>query len=277
MTKIINEIKSRVLDTLPEGGAALLSALGIPITPLSVSLIKAIVTFVSKNGLIDVCADLQNRHLSLMQKKKLDIVIKTAIKTYYTIAQENHWEENHSEAAQYNQFAIEFAEDVIMKALNESRERKQEILGSFLGNAMYTLSITNPNWDDLFYCTTLITKLSLRQLSLVHLINNNFDCYKSPNKEILCITDKVAISEMKELFNSNIWVQAFSFQPDPTYIAIPLPFIKATDFTHQICKGIRFVNNMISESLTDSLSIKPIERSELPQSFISMLNVYLKK
>lgn len=279
MTEIVDDTTRIILNTLPEGGAALLSALGIQVTPFSISLIKSIVTVVTKIGLIDICADLQNRQLSSMQKKKVDIVIKAAIKTYYNLVQQNHWEENHPEAAQYNQFAIEFAEDVIMKGLNESREQKQRILGSFLGNTMYALNLTAPNWDNLFYCSTLITKLSLRQLNLINLINTNFDSCKSTNNEILCITDKVAISEMRELANSNIWVEAFSYQPDPTFLAIPLPFIKSTDFTRQICKDIRFVSvkDVDSNLLKDSLTIKPLEESGLPQSFISMLNIYLSK
>jgi len=279
MGKIVDDTTTIALNTLSEGGVALLSALEIPISPFSITLIKSIVTVVTKIGLIDVCADLQNRQLSSMQKKKVDIVIKTAIKTYYDLAQQNHWEENHPEAAQYNQFAIEFAEDIIIKALNESREQKQRFLGSFLGNTMYALNLTAPNWDNLFYCSTLITKLSLRQLNLINLINTNFDSCKSTKNEILCITDKVTISEMKELANSNIWVEAFSYQPNPTFLAIPLPFIKSTDFTRQICNDIRFpaIEGTGLNSFKDCLTIKPIEESGLPQSFISMLNIYLSK
>lgn len=277
MSKTTNEVKNLMLDVLPEGGAVLLSHLGIPVNPLAVSLIKSIVVFLAKLGFIDVCDDIKERQLSAMQQKKIDIVIKTAIETFYNRAKENHWEENHPEAPQYYQYAIEYSEDVILKALNESREQKLKILGSFLGNTMYTLNISIPNWENLFYCSSFITKMTLRQLGLIKLINAEFDSYRTSNNDILCITDKVTISEMKELANSNIWVNSFSYQPDPTYLAIPLPFIRVTEFTRQICKDINFTALKFIEcdSLKDSLALKPINETKLPTSYISMLNIYL--
>ena len=277
MSIITNEIQKLVLDVLPEGGAVVLSSLGIPVTPKSISLIKSIMAFVTRIGFMDTCKDLKDRQLSAMQKKKIDVVLKTAIETLYNLAKENHWEENHPEAFQYNQYALEYSEDIILKALNESREQKQKILGAFLGNTMYTLNITQPNWENIFYCSTLITKLSLRQLNLISLINTIFESCKNSNGDILCITDKVVISEMRELANSNIWVESFSHQPNPTYIAIPLPFIKATEFTHQICKEINYtmLKELDIESTKDSLALKPIIETGLPTPFISMMNHYL--
>lgn len=236
MRKLTNELNDFVLDILPESGSAILSSIGIPVTPLSISLMKSIITFVAKIGFADIYNDFKNRQLSSIQQKKLDIVVKTAIETFYNLAQSNQWEEHHPEADQYYQYAVEYAEDVIFRAINESREQKQMVLGSFLGSTMYALNITKPNWDNLFYCSTLITRLSIRQINLIKLINTNFESCITSNGDILCITDRVAISEMKELANSNVWVESFSYQPNPTYIAIPLPFIKATEFTHQICQ-----------------------------------------
>lgn len=277
MSIITNEIQKLMFDVLPEGGAVVLSSLGIPVTPESISLIKSIMSFVTRIGFMDICNDLKDRQLSTMQKKKIDVVLKTAINTFYNLAKENNWEENHPEAFQYYQYAVEYSEDVILKALNESREQKQKILGSFLGNTMYALNITQPNWENIFYCSTLITKLSLRQLNLINLINSNFNSCKNSNGDILCITDKVVISEMRELANSNIWVESFSYQPDPTYIAIPLPFIKATEFTHQICKEINYtkLKGLDIELTKDSLALKPIKETGLPPFFISMLNTYM--
>lgn len=277
MSNIQNEVASLMIDVLPEGGAVVLSSLGIPVTPESISLIKSIMAFATRIGFMDTCNDLRDRQLSAMQKKKIDIVIKTAIKTFYNRAKENHWEENHPEAPQYYQYAIEYSEDVILKALNESREQKQIILGSFLGNTMYTLNISIPNWDNLFYCSSFITKMSLRQLGLIELINAEFDCYKTISDDIMCITDKVTISEMKELANSNIWINSFSYQPDPTYLAIPLPFIKATEFTRQLCKDINFTALEVFnyDSQKKSLVLKSIKETQLPTPFISMLYRFL--
>lgn len=277
MSNIKNEVTNLMIDVLPEGGSVVLSSLGIPVTPESISLIKSILSFVTKIGFMDICNDFKDRQLSAMQKKKIDIVLKTAIGTFYDLAKDNQWEENHPEAFQYYQYALEYSEDLIFKALNESREQKQKIFGAFLGNTMYALNVTQPNWENIFYCSTLITKLSLRQLKLISLINTNFEGCKNFNGDILCITDKVVISEMTELANSNLWVKSFSYQPDPTYIAIPLTFIKATDFTHQICKEINYtmLKGLDIESTKDSLALKPIIETGLPTPFISMMNNYL--
>lgn len=278
MSNIKNEIANLMIDVLPEGGAVILSSLGIPITPESISLMKSIMAFATRIGFMDTCNDLRERQLSAMQRKKIDIVLRNAIESFYNLAKENHWEENHPEAFQYYQYAVEYSEDVILKALNESREQKQKILGSFLGNTMYALNISQPNWDNIFYCSTLITKLSLRQLNMINLINTAFESSThSNNNEILCITDKVSISEMKELANSNIWVDSFSYQPNPTYIAIPLPFVKATEFTHQICRDINFtiMNELDVESTINSLVLKPIKDTGLPMPFISILDKYI--
>lgn len=277
MSNIKNEVTNLMIDVLPEGGSVVLSSLGIPVTPESISLIKSILSFVTKIGFMDICNDFKDRQLSAMQKKKIDIVLKTAIGTFYYLAKDNNWEENHPEAFQYYQYALEYSEDLIFKALNESREQKQKIFGAFLGNTMYALNVTQPNWGNIFYCSTLITKLSLRQLNLISLINTNFEVCKNFNGDVLCITDEVVISEMTELANSNLWVKSFSYQPDPTYIAIPLPFIKATDFTHQICKEINYtmLKGLDIESTKDSLALKPIIETGLPTPFISMMNNYL--
>lgn len=277
MSNIKNEVTNLMIDVLPEGGSVVLSSLGIPVTPESISLVKSILSFVTKIGLMEICYDFKDRQLSSMQKKKIDIVLKTAIGSFYDLAKKNNWEENHPEAFQYYQYALEYSEDLILKALNESREQKQKIFGAFLGNTMFALNVTQPNWENIFYCSTLISKLSLRQLNLISLINTNFEGCKIYNDDILCITDKVAISEMTELANSNLWVKSFSFQPDPTYIAIPLQFIKATDFTHQICKEINYtmLKGLDIESTKDSLALKPIVETGLPTSFISMVNNYL--
>ena len=253
-----------------------LNSLGIPVTPQATIIIGKSIKMLLKMGIAEVFKDYKSRQLSSMQQKKLDDVTGFTIKTVYQLIEKDGWEDNHPESAQYTQYAVEYAEDVLNKALTESRQSKRMLLGAYLGSTIYTLNFTSPNWDNVFYLSSLIEQLTLRQIILVKLIVDHFNGIKD-GEDMICVTDNVVISELKELANQNMWVGLVSFQPNPTHIAIPLKYMCPTglakDFVSYIIIPDSLQENV--DRIVKSLDLKPFSQSGLPDPFKGLIKTKL--
>ena len=185
----------------------ILNALGIPITPQSSIIFGKTAKFLMSLGFTEVVHDINTRHLSSMQMEKVDDVTKATIRALYRMIEKNGWDETHPESDQYIQNAIEYAEDILCKAMNESRKKKRELLGNYLGTTLYTINMSKPNWENIFYLSSLLNKLTLRQIVITKLIANHFEQLIDDKDDWNCITNKVVISEVKELSIQNIWIE----------------------------------------------------------------------
>ena len=254
----------------------LLNALGIPVTPLSIVGIGKTIKLFSKMGVTGVIKDFRNRQISSMQQDKLNDITSCAIKTIYQLIEKDGWEDIHPESSMYTQYFIEYSEDMINKALNESRKNKRLFLGAYLGSTLYALNNSSPNWENVFYLSSLIDRLTLRQIILVKLIVDNFKCIEDHN-EFLCVTNKVAISEIKDLLSLNLWVELFSQQPNPTHIAIPLKYMCPTDLSKELFSSALVPNTIqdVVDETVASLDLKPYSQSGLPNPFREVLEKQL--
>lgn len=249
-----------------------LNALGIPVTPQTTIVMGKSIKMLLKMGIAGVFKDFKSRQLSSMQQKKLDDVTCFTVKTVYQLIEKNGWQDNHPESAQYTQYAVEYTEDILNKALNESRQSKRMFLGAYLGSTIYTLNYSSPNWDNVFYLSSLIEKLTLRQIIIVKLIVNHFNGIKD-GEDLMCITDKVVISELKELANQNMWVGLISFQSNPTHIAIPLKYMCPTDLSKELFSSFTIPDSLQEneDRIVKSLNLKPFSQSGLPDSFRGLI------
>ncbi len=221
-------------------------------------------------GFTEVVRDFNTRHLSSMQMEKVDDVTKATIRALYRMIEKNGWDETHPESDQYIQNAVEYAEDVLCKTLNESRKKKREFIGNYLGTTLYTINMSKPNWDNIFYLSSLIDKLTLRQIVLTKLIANHFDLIDD-NDDWNCITNNVVISEVKELSSQNIWVGLISRQPDPTYLALPLKYILPTDIAVELSAAVDESVHDYTDDVIKSLDLKPYSQTGLPADFIMLM------
>ena len=222
-------------------------------------LVAPIVKYLLKRGLDKVIKDVVSRQLSDMQKAKVNEVRDYAILTFYKLAEENGWEENDSEAFSYSQTIAESIEDIFNKAVNESRKAKRIILGAYLGSSLYHSNSPNPNWENFFYISTIIERLTFRQLCLVSMIGNKFHDIKGDNHD-LCITDKVSISELNDLKSQGLWQPLFGHiggAKDNEH-PIPLDYIIPTKTTMDLIPAIIFPNEIIDDynRVVESLGIK---------------------
>lgn len=274
---IVEYLKNLAVDTLPATAPELLKNLGIAVTSTSVLLVTQVAKFLWRVGLIQVFSDYESRHLSNIQQNKLDDIKKYAIKAVYQLMEEDGYNDLHPESATYTQNIIEYSEDIIDKALNEARHNKRILLGSYLGSTIYTLYSSTPNWDNVFYLSSLIDRLTLRQIILIKLVTNHFDRIED-GENLVCVTNKVAISELKELANQNMWVGLISYQPDSTYIAIPLKYMYPTELAKELMDSI-LIPDSIEQSINDiikSLDLKPYSNTGLPDFFKMMIMTKLK-
>ena len=224
----------------------ILNALGIPITPQAMVIIGKSIKMILKMGVPIVFKDYQDRQLSRMQKERLEDVKSTSLKTIYNLIEKNGWEESHPESVQYTQYAIEYIEEIVNQAVNENRQAKRLFLGAYLGSTLYKLSSSTPNWNNVFYLSSLIGGLTIRQIILVKLMVDNFDRTNDNKEKMMCITNKVAISELKELSNQNMWCGLIGYMPDPTHIAIPLKYICPTDLAKELVGSTEFPQSLQS-------------------------------
>jgi len=248
----------------------LLNALGIPITPQASIIFGKTAKFLMSLGFTEVAHDFNTRHLSSMQMDKIDDVTKATIRALYRMIEKNGWDETHPESDQYIQNAVEYVEDILCKALNESRKKKREFLGNYLGTTLYTINMSTPNWDNILYLSSLIDKLTLRQIVLTKLIANQFDLIDD-QEDWSCITNKVVISEVKELSSQNIWIGLISRQPDPTYLALPLKYILPTDIAVELSAAVDESVHDYIDDIIKSLDLKPYSQTGLPADFIMLM------
>ncbi len=251
----------------------ILNALGIPVTPQATIIVGKTLKLFLTTGVGGIFNDFHSRQLSSMQKGKLEELETVSLKTVYKMIENNGWDESHPEASLYTQNYIEYAEDLVNKAMNECRQAKRLFLGAYLGSTIYTLNVSNPNWENVYYLSSLINKLTIRQIFLLKLISENFDSVHDSYEDLLCITDKVAISELKELSTQNMWVGLISYMPNPTHIAIPLKYIVPTE----LCKNLVGATPMPEslngnvEEIIKSLELKPFSQCGLPDFFRGMM------
>lgn len=270
--ELLDSIMNLSSDVLPTAIVPLLNAMGIPTTPQSMVIATKMAKTMWDIGFVGIIKDFQDRHLSKMQQTGLDETIMSALDTYYSLMKRDGWNDVHPESAIYIQNAIEYSEDLLSKAINECKKAKRLFLGAYLGSTLYHLNISSPNWENVYYLSSLLNRLTLRQIILIKLVNNHFDRIED-SEDIVCVTNKVAISELKELANQNMWVGLISYQPDPTYIAIPLKYMYPTELAKELIGSI-LIPDSIEQSVNDiieSLDLKPYSMTGLPDSFIIMI------
>lgn len=236
-------------------------------------LIGPVANFFLKRGLDKVIKDVVSRQLSDMQKARVNEVRDFAISTFYKLVEKDKgWKDNGPEGDAYIQTIAESIEDVFNKAVNESRRAKRIILGAYLGTSLYHSNSPQPDMENFFYISTIIDRLTFRQLCMISLIGNKFDEIKKGDEK-LCITDEVSISELNDLRSQNFWQPAIGFMGGVPK-EIPIDYIIPTEPTIELKSAI-----IIPEAIRDdysrvikSMKIQQLNPSKFPNGFLEMLN-----
>lgn len=243
-------------------------------------LVAPVVSFLLKKGLDKVIKDVVSRQLSDMQKAKVNEVREYAILTFYKLAEENGWEDNGAEGEAYTQTIAESIEDVFNKAVNESRKAKRILLGALLGSTMYYSNSSHPDMENFFYVSTIIDRLTFRQLCLVLMIGNKFLDVKGDRHD-LCITDKVSISELDDLKSQGLWQPLFAHMGGPKENAhpIPLDYFVPTKTTNELKDSIIFPDEIKGDysRVVKSLRIETINPSDFPNGYLNTLEEAIKR
>ena len=267
-----------ILDTFGEitvsATKAILVGHGVPVDGDVGTIISPIVKYLVKRGLDKVIKDIVSRQISDMQKAKVNEVRDYAILTFYKLAKENGWDDSSAEGALYTESVAESIEDVFNKSVNESRKAKRILLGALLGSTMYYSNSPRPDMENYFYISTIIDRLTFRQLCLVSLIGNKFQNIEGDIHD-LCITDKISISELNDLKSQDLWQPIFGHLggPKENEHPIPLDYIIPTKTTKELAPAIIFPDEIKDDfnRVVESLGIKPINPSDFTDSFINSL------
>ncbi len=270
MGEFVGTIGEITVDT----AKAVLISQGIPVDTNIDLVASPIVKYLVKRGFDKVIKDIVSRQLSEMQKARVNEVRDFAISTFYKLAVENGWEDHSSEGDAYTQSVAESIEDVFNRAVNESRRAKRILLGALLGSTMYYSNSPQPDMENFFYISTIIDRLTFRQLCLVKMIGNKFQDIKGGNHD-LCITNKVSISELSDLKSQDLWQPIFGHLggPKENEHPIPLDYIIPTKTTKNLAPAIIFPDEIKDDfnRVVESLGIKTINPSDFPDSFINSL------
>ena len=240
--------------------------------------IGPVANIILKRGFDKVINDVVSRQLSKMQKARVNEVRDFAILTFYKLAEENNWNDNSSESADYTQTIAESIEDVFNKAVNECRRVKRIMLGALLGSILYHSNITYPEIEHFFYVSTIIDRLTFRQLCLISLIGNHFkDITPSDKKQ--CITDETAISELKDMQSLGFWQPIFSHMGPPEEHPLPIDYLVPNAITLIMAKDIIFPDEIKDDyyRAIKSLKIDDINPSAFPEPFLKSLEVAINK
>lgn len=239
----------------------------------TLTIVTSIITYMRNLGVSKIINDYYSRQLSDFQMYKINYVRDAAIVQFYKLAKEKGWNSNISiEVDQYNQLALEYVEDLLNKAINESNKIKQKTFGAYLGHALYYYDTKKIEWNNLIYISFLIQRLTIRQKILTHLICDNFKSLKIENVCDMCVTNPLVISELKDMQGLNLWRPVIGISPDPTYIAIPLSYIMPTDLTRLFCEDVPVDESMNEKynNIISSFDLKMFDQTNLPQGFIQL-------
>lgn len=242
-----------------------LNALGIPVTPQTTIIIGKTIKLLLQMGFPMVLKEFQSRPFTPAQKERVEEINEIAIRTIYDLIEKRGWENSHSESTLYTQNCVEYVEDLYNKAINESRRAKRLLLGAYLGSTLYALNTSKPNWNNVFYLSSLIEGLTMRQIVILKLIVEQFNGIDDNEEDLICITNKVAISEIKDLESRSMWVGIVRSMPDPTYLAIPLKYMSPTDLAKELV-GIIHISDALHEYMKEiisSLDFKPYSQTDL--------------
>lgn len=276
MGEFVGSIGEITVDT----AKAVLISHGISVDANIDLVASPIVKYLVKRGFDKVIKDIVSRQLSEMQKARVNEVRDFAISTFYKLAVENGWEDHSSEGDAYTQSVAESIEDVFNRAVNESRRAKRVLLGALLGSVMYYSNSPQPDMENFFYISAIVDKLTFRQLCLISMIGNRFLDIKGSNDD-LCITDKVAISELEDLRAQGLWQPSFGYSggPKENNHPIPLDFILPTKTTNALKKSIIFPDEIKDDysRVVESLCIKTINPSDFPDGFLNTVKEQAKK
>lgn len=275
MGEFVGTIGEITVDT----AKAVLISQGIPVDTNIDLVASPIVKYLVKRGFDKVIKDIVSRQLSEMQKARVNEVRDFAISTFYKLAVENGWEDHSSEGDAYTQSVAESIEDVFNRAVNESRRAKRILLGALLGSTMYYSNCSQPDMENFFYISTIIDRLTFRQLCLVSMIGNSFHEIKDNHN--MCITDRVAISELNDLRSQGLWNPLFGHMVGAKDIEhpIPLDYIVPSQTTMDLKTAIIFPDEIKDDfkRVVDSLCLKPINPSEFPDGFLNGLHDAIKR
>ena len=263
------------IGEITEGATkAILISHGIPVDGNAGFVISPIAKYLVKRGLDKVIKDIVSRQFSDMQKAKVNEVRDYAILTFYKLVKENGWDDSCAEGDLYTQSVAESIEDVFNKAVNESRKAKRILLGALLGSTMYYSNSPQPHMENFFYISTIIDRLTFRQLCLILMIGNKFHDIKGDYHE-LCITDKVSISELNDLRSQDLWQPIFSHMGGviENEHPIPLTYIAPTKTTIDLISAIIFPDEIKEDfdRVVESLGIKTINPSDFPDGYLNSL------
>lgn len=241
-------------------------------------LVAPVVNFLLRKGLDKVIKDVVSRQLSDMQKAKVNEVRDYAILTFYKLAEEKGWEDNGAEGEAYTQTIAESIEDVFNKAVNESRKAKRILLGALLGSTMFYSNSPHPDMENFFYISNVMDRLTFRQLCLIYMMADKF---KDVGKNIgeLCITDKVAISELNDLRSQNFWQPIFGYSNGPKEYPLPLAYLIPTQTALDLKSAIVFPDEIKEDYLRviASLGVEPINPADFPEGFLKGLHDAIKR
>ena len=180
-------------EIVSKGFGILMSAIGIPEATIFAPLVHG-----ATIGVMNTCYDdVTKRALSKMENEKVDIVMKTAIKTFNELAEKDGVMSMQIEEGQL-QYAYEAAEGIIMTSIRESQKKKIEVLGRYFGRALYKF---DTDWQDMHQMMSMVGNLTFRQIVMIKLISEQFK--DLDNK--LFIHNPSACVEINRLKDYGIW------------------------------------------------------------------------
>ena len=198
-----------------------------------VEIVKAIHSF---SKLTETASSNFRDQLSEIQKKKFDIVINRATKTFNKLIKTEEQTLLHPESYDYIQNSLEFSLHILQNAINESQFKKLEVLGDFWGKS---IADGNIDWDNLHTEGNIFNSLTYRQLILLRLLDDGFPDIQQE----LCINNPSICVELNQLLQLGFWKTSGVYFGTNNSGPIQISELKKTDFCSSFVERL-MLNNL---------------------------------
>ncbi len=216
-----------------------------------VEIVKAINSF---SKLTETASSNFRDQLSEIQKKKFDIVINRATKTFNKLINTEEQTLLHPESYDYIQNTLEFSLHILQNAINEFQFKKLEVLGDFWGKA---IADGNIDWDNLHTEGNIFNSLTYRQLILLKLLDDGF----LEDQQELCINNQTICVELNQLLQLGFRQTSGVYFGTNNSGPIQISQLKKTDFCSTFVERMMLSNidKKDIESVKNSLFVKDID------------------
>lgn len=161
------------------------------------SFIKGVIAFIDLR-LLEPYEDVKSRQISDWQSTRLKDIIRKTKSEFITLANKHNCQlDTYTEEPLWDQNFYEAGVHILFEAINESQSKKIDVFARFWAHLIF---FNKSDWDNIHLITSIISKLTYRQIVLIRIIHDGFLGKKDKQ-----ITNSNVCVELNSLLDYGVW------------------------------------------------------------------------